>query len=304
MSAAVRKPLDILRSMTKAIASSTTEEELLEEVCRIFVLRGGYRMCWIGRAEEDARKSVTPIAKYGAEEGYLETLSVTWEDVERGRGPLGTAIRSRKPAVCQDIATADLFSPWRAQAVERSYASSIALPIVIGARVFGAMSIYSSVAGDFDADQVEILADLVKDLGEGIHNLRARAEQERARTDIELRELRATQSRIAINALLKSAVTKMSMERQLEFALNVLLKLPWIAVEQQGVVFLFNHEDQTLDMVAHRNIHPSLHEQCHKVRLGQCLCGRSAQSKSMLFFQHLDDRHEIGYSGMHPHGHY
>ncbi len=304
MLSSVRKPLDVLRGITKAILSATTEEELLEEVCRIFVVTGGYRMCWIGRAEYDAKKSVLPIAQYGAEDGYLETVAVTWDDVERGHGPSGTAIRDRKPAVCQNIETSDAFLPWRAEALLRSYASSIAIPIIIGTRVFGAISLYSVNAGDFGTEQVDILADLVRDLGDGIKNIHLRVEQERVRTDTELRELRATQSRIAINALLKSAVTKMSMERQLEFALNVLLKLPWIAVEQKGVVFLFNQEDKTLDMISHQNIHTSLQTQCKKVALGQCLCGRAAEARTMLFFPHFDERHEITYNGIHAHGHY
>ncbi len=304
MISSAHKPLEILRNITKAISSSSTEEELLDEVCRIFVLVGGYRMCWIGRKEYDEKQSVRPVASYGAEKGYLETVAITWMDVTRGRGPTGSSIRDKQPIVCQDIAASESLLPWRTEALQRSYASSIALPVYVNAQVFGAITIYSSQVGDFEPENVGILSELVRDIGEGINHFRLKEEQEKSRMDHELRELRSTQSRVAINALLKSAVTKMSMERQLEFALHVLLKLPWMAVEQKGAVFLFNQEEQCLEMVAYHDIHKSIEKQCKKVRLGQCLCGRAAQAGSMLFSQHLDNRHEITYNGIHPHGHY
>ena len=42
-------------------------------------------------------KSVRPAAYSGFEQGYLETLRITWADTDRGRGPTGTAIRTGQP---------------------------------------------------------------------------------------------------------------------------------------------------------------------------------------------------------------
>lgn len=43
---------------------------------------------------------------------------------------------------------------------------------------------------------------------------------------------------------------------------------------------------------------------CRRVDFGQCLCGRAALSREVLFAERPDDRHEIHYEGMEPHGHY
>ncbi len=296
--------LEVLRNVSKTIATATTEQELFGSICRVFVEIGGYRMCWIGRAEHDENKTVQPIASYGFEDGYLETLGITWADSARGQGPTGTAIRTRGPVSCQNITEAVEFSLWRTEAQQRSYASVVAIPIILDGVVFGTINIYSSKPDDFDMKQSDFFAELMNDLAQGITNVRQRISQEQEMMTNESRKLRALQARTSINLLLKSAVTKMSMEKQLGVALDILLKLPWIAVEKRGVVFLYNAGNQTLEMVTHRNIHPILIEKCKSVPLGHCLCGRSAAAKSMLFFPHIDHHHEITYAGIAPHGHY
>jgi signal transduction histidine kinase/CheY-like chemotaxis protein len=38
--------------------------------------------------------------------------------------------------------------------------------------------------------------------------------------------------------------------------------------------------------------------------LGKCLCGKAAQTRKIQFADHIDERHDICYEGMKPHGHY
>ncbi len=124
------RALTTLSACNQALIRATDEMELLNEICRICVEMGGYRMAWVGYAESDERKSVRPVAQKGFEEGYLDTVNITWADTERGRGPTGTAIRTRQPCIVRNIPGDPNFAPWRAAAVQRGYASSIALPLI------------------------------------------------------------------------------------------------------------------------------------------------------------------------------
>jgi len=45
--------------------------ERLDELCRVIIQVGGYRFVWIGYAENDAQKTVTPVAHAGFEDGFL-----------------------------------------------------------------------------------------------------------------------------------------------------------------------------------------------------------------------------------------
>ena len=88
------RALKAITECHQALIRATNETELLNEVCRIIVEVGGYRMAWVGYAEEDAHKSVRPVAQTGFDEGYVEKLNLTWADKKRGRGPTGKAIRT------------------------------------------------------------------------------------------------------------------------------------------------------------------------------------------------------------------
>jgi PAS domain S-box-containing protein len=129
-------------------------------------------MVWIGFAENDDGKSVTPVASSGFEDGYLEHLDISWADTERGRGPTGTAIRTGKPSGCRNMLTDPAFKPWREEAMKRGYASSLVLPLLTGKKAFGAMTIYSKEPDSFTADETALLTDLSDDLAYGILTIR------------------------------------------------------------------------------------------------------------------------------------
>ena len=159
----------------RAMMRATDESEYVREVCKILVKTCGHAMVWIGFAEEDAGKTVRPVVSAGFEEGYLETLKITWADTERGRGPTGTAIRTGKPSSCRNMLTDPKFSPWREEALKRGYTSSLVLPLMGESRAFGAITIYAREPEAFSDDEVKLLSELADDLAFGIAAIRLRA---------------------------------------------------------------------------------------------------------------------------------
>jgi PAS domain S-box-containing protein len=177
--------LQALNESSQALVRATDESEYLDEACRVIVDHCGYAMVWIGYAEDDEGRGVRPVASAGFEEGYLETLDITWADTERGWGPTGTALRTGRPSLCRNMLTDPSFLPWRNEALARRYASSIALPLAAGERPFGAIMIYSAEPDPFSDDEVRMLTDLAGDLARGITTLRLRAAQVRAEQERE-----------------------------------------------------------------------------------------------------------------------
>ena len=176
----VNRALKVLGESSQAMARATDEREFLAEVSRMIVDVGGYRLAWIGFAQEDEKKSVQPIAQAGFEDGYLDKVDITWAETQRGRGPTGTAIRMGQPAVCKNILKDPQFVPWRGEAVRRGYGSSIALPIRMDGKVIGALSIYATEADAFDSEEVHLLEELASDLSYGLTALRNKLEREKA----------------------------------------------------------------------------------------------------------------------------
>jgi len=164
----------------QALMRATIEADYMQDVCRIIVEDCGHAMVWIGLAEDDEGKTVRPVAYAGFEEGYLDTLHITWADTERGRGPTGTAIRTGKPSFCRNMLTDPKFSHWRAEALKRGYASSLVLPLLDEGRAFGALNIYFREPDPFSEDEVTLLSGLADDLAYGIRTIRLRTAHARA----------------------------------------------------------------------------------------------------------------------------
>ncbi|MDH3558069.1 MAG: PAS domain S-box protein [Deltaproteobacteria bacterium] len=209
----VNRALKMLSECNHALVRAANEEDLLHEICQIIVDKGGYRLAWVGIAITDEKKTVVPMAQAGYEEGYLESLNITWDDTEKGRGPTGTAIRTRKPIIAKDILNDPNFAPWRAEATKRGYASSIALPFITNGRALGTLNIYAEETNAFNEEEVELLAQLADDLSFGMISLRAREERKRAvealqktQDELERRVKERTAELVKANEQLKSEI--------------------------------------------------------------------------------------------------
>ncbi|MGE5842467.1 MAG: ATP-binding protein [Deltaproteobacteria bacterium] len=176
----VNRALKVLGESSQAMARAANEKEFLAAVCRMIVDVGGYRLAWIGFAQEDERRSVTPVAQAGFEGGYLEEVEITWAETKRGRDPTGTAIRTGRPAVCKNILKDPQFVPWREEAAKSGYGSAIALPIRTDEKAIGALTIYATEPDAFDPEEVRLLEELASDICYGLTALRNKFEREKA----------------------------------------------------------------------------------------------------------------------------
>ena len=170
----VNRTLQALTKSSQAMMRATDECRYMEEVCKIVVEDCGYTMVWIGFAQDNDDKTVYPVASSGFEEGYIDTLKITWADTERGRGPTGTAIRTGKPAKCRNMLTDPRFEPWREEAIKRGYASSIVFPLIADGKTFGALTIYSKEPDSFAEYEENLLTELANDLSSSITAIRWR----------------------------------------------------------------------------------------------------------------------------------
>ncbi|MEO5374872.1 MAG: response regulator [Alphaproteobacteria bacterium] len=126
--------------------------------------------------------------------------------------------------------------------------------------------------------------------------------QERRRA--EQRVERTNQSRTTRHLLLQTVLDPMSLPQQMEKALDIILDIPWLSIQSRGSIFLTEGETGILVMTAQRNLSGHLLTACARIAPGYCLCGRAALAREIIFAAHVDERHDIRFEGMPPHGHY
>jgi signal transduction histidine kinase len=172
-----QRTLRVLSECGHALLRRSSEQELLNEACRIAVEVGGYRMAWIGYAEHDARKSIRPMAMVRIAKSHLVRMPLTWADTRYGRGPSGVAIRTGQPCLCGDVSRDPLLAPWRREALKRGCASILALPLSTERGCLGQLTICSGQPDAFDDPECQLLQQLANDLSFGIMALRGRVER-------------------------------------------------------------------------------------------------------------------------------
>lgn len=187
----LNRALRLLSDCNEVLIHARDEKQLLNEICRTVVEQGGYRMAWVGYTMHDAEKSVRAAAHYGYDEGYLDTVRISWADTERGRGPTGTAARTGKAQVNQSFEANATMGPWRDAALKRGYKSSSAFPLASDAGVFGVLTIYSAEPEPFHAEEIKLLNELAANISHGIVNKRVREEHQQSLLRLE-RSMEAT----------------------------------------------------------------------------------------------------------------
>ncbi len=196
----LRRRLRTLYQCTNALFQAESEQALLRSICEILVAGGEIRLAWVGYCEDDAEKTVRPLALAG--DGVdLERLKASWGETDIGQGPVGIAARTGRACWVDDIRTDARMAPWRAAALARGYASCIAIPLIASDATRGAvdlrgtLNLYAAECGAFDESAIQhytglatsvayavmaLRGHLAEDLASGVTALRARTERKRA----------------------------------------------------------------------------------------------------------------------------
>ncbi len=172
-----------IRDIGELIVRERNKESLLGEACETLVRTRGYRLVWIGGNVPDSKR-VIPMASAGPAADYLDVVTITWDESETGRGPIGMALSERRTCVCQDTATDPAFAPWRAPALARGCRSVAAVPMIHGNCPFGAIVVYADRPAAFDDEELRLLGELADDLAFALQS--AEDERERVRAEQEL----------------------------------------------------------------------------------------------------------------------
>ncbi len=153
--------------INSAIARIPVRDELLQEACRVAVHDGAFRMAWIGVIDPDTLDG-TVVASYGGEPGLAENIRLTAHPdsaaTPEGQRPACTAVRERRPVVCNDIAADPVLSGLSGDLPALGYRAVAALPLVRNGAAVAVLVLLTDVVGFFDASELKLLDDLVGDL--------------------------------------------------------------------------------------------------------------------------------------------
>jgi len=181
--ARTNRVLRTLRAGHRTLLRAIDEAGLLRAMCRVLVDDGGYSIVWIGYAEDDARKTIRPMAHAGREAEFFSSVHFFWDAARPSVS--GEAIRTGKPSVGRRLRSDPLLTQWRANAAQRGYGAVSAFPLRAGDAIIGCLTLVAVDENAFDETETGLLAELADDLGYGIAHLRMQGRQLEAERTIE-----------------------------------------------------------------------------------------------------------------------
>lgn len=183
----LNRALRALVACERTVILARGENELTAETCRVLVEVGGYALAWVGQAMHDEARTIKPVARFGADDGYVDSLHLSWAK-ESCCTLACRAMRENAPVLSRFLQAED-FPAWLHEAVvERGFHSFLALPLDVEDRRYGILSVYSLEPDALDQEEVDLLSQVAENLGFGIATLRARQDRARARELLEKAE--------------------------------------------------------------------------------------------------------------------
>ncbi|MBI3887322.1 MAG: PAS domain S-box protein [Opitutae bacterium] len=194
---------EALSHCNQAIVRCRSEAELFAEICRAAVEFGGMQMAWIGALDE-TRGRVEPVASYGDGADYLHEINITTDPADpHSHGPVGTAVRERRPVWFQDSRREPAMAPWRDRGERFGWQAIASLPLSRNGAVIGAFSLYAREANAFDAQTQALLGEMAADLSYALANFAHEAQRKDALAALHLQSaaLAATVDSVMITNL-------------------------------------------------------------------------------------------------------
>jgi C4-dicarboxylate-specific signal transduction histidine kinase len=204
------------------------ESKVLQSICAMLVEGDEFRLAWIGYCENDAERTIRPVAKAGVSLHFLERVKHSWGTTKDGEGPPGLAVRAGKAYWINDISTESSAAGWATVAADAGYNSCIALPLIVNDRrgrlidLRGTLNLYSGEREYFDDTTVDHYAGLTsclthaiaalrghlaEDLSSGVKSLRASEQRKRAEDALQKAQAElASASRLAMMGQLAAAI--------------------------------------------------------------------------------------------------
>ncbi len=176
--------LNTLSAIDRMIVRAKDREHMCDQICRILVDSGKFRMAWIGLADFTSGR-VIPAASAGITGDYLRQAHIRCDDTPEGQGPTGRAIRLGVRQINNDTETDSNYGPWRERARQMNYRSSGAFPIQVGDRTIGAINVYAQQAGAFSSEVLHLLDEMAHNIGFAMQGLDTIQQREQAKRELQ-----------------------------------------------------------------------------------------------------------------------
>jgi response regulator RpfG family c-di-GMP phosphodiesterase len=227
-------------AIIEAIAApeKTSREGLFLQLCHDMVEFGPCFMAWIGLIDEKTQ-IITCFCQYPQESSYLANIRANINKMPKNKDPTVTAIRQERVAYVNEYILNEQPLSWLDETLRSRVRSGAALPIRLGGKVIGAVTLYTNEPTLFDSDLQGFLEATSTDLSSALDSFERQRHVCREQTTLYkmLKKLRSEIQRVAFPGRGRDRHTKIHQRCMSQLAIAIARKAGLDDRQIDGICF-------------------------------------------------------------------
>ncbi|MBL6989214.1 MAG: GAF domain-containing protein [Bacteriovoracaceae bacterium] len=107
-----------------------------------------------------------------------------------------------------------------------------------------------------------------------------------------------------LHQVLQVSLEDLPLQELLSKALDAIFNVSFMPIKNQGAIFLVDEKSNSLTLAANQHLPDHLIKRCASVPFGQCICGKAARDKKVLYSGEYNSLHTIQDTFSQSHKHY
>ncbi|MET0986056.1 MAG: PAS domain S-box protein, partial [Steroidobacteraceae bacterium] len=153
----------VLSDINQLIVREHESQTVLECACQIAVARGGFALAWVGTPDLDAGKMQVRACAQTTTPHGPQAINLL-QDGRFERELSERVLARRQHEVLNDVESDVTTEVLRTAASRRGYQSIASFPLIVHQQPFGTFNLYAGQKGFFDAEELQLLDELARDI--------------------------------------------------------------------------------------------------------------------------------------------
>ncbi|MDH5484401.1 MAG: response regulator [Gammaproteobacteria bacterium] len=175
----VNQSLEALNAVNEVLVRTSSESDLLDEICRIIVDVAGFNLAWIGLVNSKDKQQVNAVKQYGSKDICVDMNQLMQDGAAWSRSPAGLAMQTGEPCVVNNIGTSGCFGAFWHRTGNCDCVAVAGFPLMVGGHTLGVLLVYAAFTDAFYDEQVSLMQRLADNLAFGLVTLQDRSDRQK-----------------------------------------------------------------------------------------------------------------------------
>jgi len=267
--------------------------EMLQKICTVLDEYYSLPLISFGISEGSEKDNIIPAAFTGHASKYLTEISTLRPGMKDEKTPEFTAVKENRYCYIKDTDEFQAGDAWKKISDKYGFKSVLVVPITVKNRIKGTLSLYAPSSGFFSENEIDFLVQTGRDIGSAVFLNRTVPRNQFIQKELlnwtyiqQKNSIIASQreKELILSNFSKGIVQSLSVEEVVDFAVDSIIQavspdLIMIFLENNGELILYRKATSSSTL----NVN-----QKHPLKVGECLCGRAAQTMKPVFSSRIE----------------